>query len=105
MCGVVYEGVQSVAWQEKDNSKLELTGEDIDLILLVKKLKKKIGHTRIITVEEKKDEKKVDDDKKKDDDDKKKVDKGEVCYPVGWVPQYQYLCDDYYNNRGFCTVL
>ena len=49
-------GVQSVAWQGEDKKKLEVTGEDIDLILLIQMLRKKIGHTKIVSVKEKEEE-------------------------------------------------
>ena len=92
-------GVQSVAWQGEDKSKLEVTGEDIDLILLIKMLKKKIGHTKIVSVEEKKEEKKDEKDKEEN-----KPEIPAVWHPVGF-PQYPYYYDVPYSNPGTCSIL
>ena len=87
-----FVGVESAAWQGEDKSKLEVSGDSIDLIALTKKLKKKIGYTSIVTVEEKKEEK----------EEKKEEVPALVYHPMGF-PQYQYY-ELPPSNHGFCTI-
>ena len=91
-----FVGVESAAWQGEDKSKLEVSGDSIDLIALTKKLKKKIGFTSIVTVEEKKEEK----EEKKEE--KKEEVPALVYHPMGF-PQYQYY-ELPPSNHGFCTI-
>ncbi|XP_034698601.1 heavy metal-associated isoprenylated plant protein 47-like [Vitis riparia] len=86
-------GVESAAWQGDDKSKLEVSGDGIDLIALTEKLKKKIGYTSIVTVEEKKEEK-----KEETKEETKEEVPALVYHPMGFP---HYLPP---SNYGFCTV-
>ncbi|KAK6917439.1 hypothetical protein RJ641_018190 [Dillenia turbinata] len=56
---VALPGVESVGWQGKDKDQMAVTGDGIDTIALVSKLRKKVGFAEIVSVaEDKKDKEK-----------------------------------------------
>lgn len=94
-------GVSSAALGGEDNSQIVVKGENIDMIELVKKLKKKVGFSHILTVTL------IDQDKKGEDEDEDDEDEEP---PKVW-PNFHPTIPPYYfyevpgNRPDTCTIL
>ncbi|XP_058113369.1 heavy metal-associated isoprenylated plant protein 47-like [Magnolia sinica] len=95
-------GVISVVIEGKEQDQAVVIGEGVDAAKLACRMKKKVGHTVLITVEEvkPKEEKKVE---KKDE----KKEEPKICIPY-WQPYPQYFvaCEPVYDPcRGGCSLM
>ncbi|XP_058112009.1 uncharacterized protein LOC131255326 [Magnolia sinica] len=93
----IHHGVISVVIEGKEQDQVVVIGEGVDAAKLVCRMKKKVGHTVLITVEEvkpKEEKKEV----------KKEVPK--ICTPY-WQPYPQYVvaCEPVYSCRGECSLM
>ncbi|KAJ9689919.1 hypothetical protein PVL29_012538 [Vitis rotundifolia] len=90
-----FSGVNSTALEGQDKNQIVVVGENIDVIELVKKLKKKVGFSTLNSVTP------VDGEEKEEDEGEK---------PMEWphsqvgIPQY-YLYDVPLNRSNDCSIL
>ncbi|GAV68429.1 HMA domain-containing protein [Cephalotus follicularis] len=98
---VGFSGVESASLKGDDKSQIEVTGENIDPVVLTTSLRKKVGHADILLVAPKKEEKK---EEKKDEP---KIQSTDLPYPAS-VPHHQhyeviypYRC----NDNPSCSIM
>lgn len=85
-------GVGSVAIQGKDQDQVVVIGDEVDPISLIRLLRKKVGHTVVVTVEEVKP--------KKEEKKEEKVEPPYRCYP--YFVTYEPVCEP---NPPICSIM
>ncbi|XP_058112923.1 heavy metal-associated isoprenylated plant protein 47-like [Magnolia sinica] len=90
-------GVISVVIEGKEQDQVVVIGEGVDAAKLARRMKKKVGHTVLITVEEVKPK----------EEKKEKKEEPKICTPY-WQPYPQYVvaCEPIYDPcRGECSLM
>lgn len=103
-------GVISIKITSDHTNRLEVIGDGVDLVCLVKCLRKKLGHAVILAVEELKDKKQEEKkaEAKKDEEKKSHVDAHSIlqccpgCYLDHCPPVPQVVV---YDEPGACSIM
>ncbi|XP_077216685.1 disease resistance protein Pik-1-like [Tasmannia lanceolata] len=111
------EGADSVAIEGKEKELVVVIGEGVDAVSLASLMRKKVGHTELVSVNEvkKKDEKKekeIEFEVKKKDEKKEKNIGFEYTVPPQWIPNFhpyppQFTTYEvvYDKNPDSCSIM